>query len=250
MRSFDEYSLHSVTMVNIDRLTDVIQEENKKNKINYVIESGTNVGTGSTRMLAETFLHEDHQPEIITLEANWRNWKKAKNNLKKYSFVKPVWGMSVSTEEAIQFVKEDYALLHQDEFPDIFIDGGEDPIGFYTKELSGEFGNSRFKTFNYIMKQFENRDKKINFGGEDLLRKYLLKYRNDFPLIALDSAGAIGWLEFNIVKETMGTDKYYLLLDDIHHLKHFRSYEEIKQSSEFEILMVDEEGGWVFAIRK
>lgn len=247
MKSYNEYSHHSVSMVNLNNLTKILQDENKKNKIKYVIETGTNIGTGSTRMLAETFVKEDHHPEVFTFEANWRNWKKAKKNLKKYNFVKPIWGFSVPHKEASQFVKEDYALQHQDEFPDIFIDGGNDPLGFYLKELSGEFGITRFKSINYILKCFENKDKNINYSGEDLLRKYLIKYKKELPLIVLDSSGAIGFLEFKIVKEIMGNDQYYLLLDDIHHLKHFRSYAEIKQSSEYNILMIDEEGGWVFA---
>lgn len=247
MKPYNEYSKHSVTMVNIDKLTKLLKDENKKNKFRYVIETGTNVGIGSTRMIAETFVKEDHLPEVITIEANWLNWKKAKKNLIKYNFVKPIWGFSVCHSEAIRFVKSDYALQHQNEFPDVYIDGGSDPIVFYLRELSGEFGNTPFKILNYFLKYFENKDRKINFSGEDLLRQYLLKYRKELPIIILDSSGAIGYLEFNIVKETMGNNEYYLLLDDIYHLKHFRSYEEIKQNPSYKILMIDEEGGWIFA---
>jgi hypothetical protein len=249
MKSYSEYSEHSVSMVNIQNLTEVIRDENKKNKINYVIETGTYQGKGSTRMIAETFVHEVSPPEIITLEANWRNWKKAKKNLEMYNFVKPIWGLSVPKNEAIDFVKGDYAIHHQDEYPDIFIDGGSDPLSFYLKELNGEFGYTPYKLLNYYLKSFEKRDRKIHFSGEDQLRKYLSKYKKESPIIMLDSSGAIGLLEFNIVKEIMGDDTYYLLLDDIFHLKHFRSYEEIKQDPSFKILMVDKEGGWLFAKR-
>lgn len=247
MRHYAEYSQHSVSMVKMDELTKVIRDENAKNKISYVIETGTFLGTGSTRMIAEAFLNENPQPDVITIEANWLHWKKAKKNLKNYNFVTPLWGLSVPNKEAIEFAKNDYALQHQDEFPEIYVDGGDDPLGFYIRELSGDFGYTRFKSINYVLKFLEERDKKKNFSGEDLLRKYLSKYKKESPLILLDSAGAVGLLEFNIVKEIMGDNKYYLLLDDIHHLKHFRSYEEIKQNPDYEILIVNEEDGWLFA---
>jgi hypothetical protein len=247
MKPYSEYSKHSVTMVNIDKLISIIRDENKKHKFRYIIESGTFVGKGSTRMIAETFINEEEKPEVITMEANWLNWRRAKKNLKKYNFVKPVWGFSVPQKEAIQFVEEDYALKHQDEYPDVYIDGGSDPLNFYIGELRGEFGYTRYKYLNYLLKYFEERDKRTKYSGEDLLRKYLLKYQKEVPLIALDSSGAIGLLEFNIVKEMMGNNEYYLLLDDIYHLKHFRSYDEIKKNPAYEILMLDKDGGWLFA---
>jgi hypothetical protein len=113
--------------------------------------------------------------------------------------------------------------------------------------LSGEFGYTRFKLVNLIFKYFENRDKKKYFGGEDLLKKFVSKYKKEVPLILLDSAGGIGLLEFKIVTETMGSDPYYLLLDDINHLKHFRSFKEIKENPSFTILAENVESGWVFA---
>lgn len=247
MKSYDKYSKHSVTMVNIDKLTRIIKDENKKNKIRYVIETGTYLGKGSTRVIAETFLDEKDKPEVMTIEANWLNWKKAKKNLKKYNFIKPVWGLSVPRAEAIQFAENDHALKQRDEYPDIYIDGGSDPLNFYIKELRGEFGYTRHKYLNHVLKFFENIDKKNKYSGENLLRKYLLKYQKEMPLIALDSSGAIGLLEFNTVQEIMGNNEYYLLLDDIFHLKHFRSYEEIKKNPAYEILIMDKDGGWLFA---
>jgi hypothetical protein len=247
MRAYSKDIHFSVSMTNLSQVSEIIKNENKKNRIRYVIETGTNLGLGSTKMLAETFINEEQPPEIITLEANWLNWKKAKKNLEKYNFVKPFWGLSVSKDKAVDFVKNDYAILHHQEFPDIYIDGGDDPKGFYEKELSGEFGYTRFKLVNLIFKYFENRDKKKYFGGEDLLKKFVSKYKKEVPLILLDSAGGIGLLEFKIVTETMGSDPYYLLLDDINHLKHFRSFKEIKENPSFTILAENVESGWVFA---
>jgi hypothetical protein len=247
MRSYNEHEKHSVEMVNIKNLSEMLGEIHSKNRIDYVIESGTNKGTGSTKMLAEAFRVSTDPPRIKTIEANWRNWKKAAKNLKQYPFVEAIWGFSVPGSEAIDFVKNDDALLHHEKYPDIFIDGNENPMQFYLNELSGKFGSSRFKLLNLVLDFFESIDRKTKFAGEDLLRKYLAEHKDSKPMIVLDSSGAIGFLEFSIVKEAMDKSPFYLLIDDIFHLKHFRSYEHIKNDPAYKILMLDEDGGWVFA---
>lgn len=247
MKSYTDYAHHSVSMVNLGTLTEKIREEHRQNNITKVLETGTFIGLGSTRTLAEAFGTEKNIPEIYTLEANWRNWRKAVKNLQQFSYVNPVWGMSVSREEAIEFVKKDEAIKNPDNFPDIFIDGGDNPMAFYLRELSGEFGNSRYKVLNYYYNFLKERDRVDHYKGEDLLRFFLNKFKNDHPMVVLDSSGAIGLLEFNIVKEVMGDKPFYLLLDDIRHLKHFRSYEELKSGNGFELIQVDEEAGWAFA---
>jgi len=45
----------------------------------------------------------------------------------------------------------------------------------------------------------------------------------------------------------MGNKSYYLVLDDVHHLKHFRSLIDIKKDKKFEILCENLEHGWVIA---
>lgn len=246
MKNYNEYSQHSVAMVNTLLLSNAITKIHRTNKITHLLETGTNIGLGSTKMYAEIFKSDLTPPEFITIEANWRSWRKARKNLNQYRFVKPIWGLSVEMKEALEFISVDDALNNPESYANIFIDGGVNPIAFYKNELSGEFGNSSFALINYINMFFENKDRKEYYTGDDLLRKYLTRFKKNTPLISLDSAGGTGLLEFNIVKEIMDNDKYYLILDDIHHLKHFRSYEEIKGNSGFEIIEVDEKAGWVF----
>ena len=63
----------------------------------------------------------------------------------------------------------------------------------------------------------------------------------------MDSAGGIGFLEFTILLRVMRNRPYSLLLDDINHIKHFRSYEHIRKDRRFTILGLDESRGWLFA---
>ncbi len=84
-------------------------------------------------------------------------------------------------------------------------------------------------------------------AGEDLLERYLQKFQTKNPLIILDSAGGIGFLEFSIMQEVMQGHSYLLLLDDINHIKHFRSHQTIKKDPQFSIIKSDEQQGWLLA---
>ena len=55
------------------------------------------------------------------------------------------------------------------------------------------------------------------------------------------------YLEFQTVLKVMGNSEYFILLDDIHHLKHFRSARDIKTDKSFEILGLEQHHGWMLA---
>ena len=83
-----------------------------------------------------------------------------------------------------------------------------------------------------------------------MLEEWLHRMKTRRPLIVLDSAGGVGWLEYQIVVKEMGTAPYLLLLDDIHHLKHFRSLADIKNNSSFTVLGESMEQGWALAAHR
>ena len=93
-------------------------------------------------------------------------------------------------------------------------------------------------------------DRRRRYAGENLLAKSLERVRDERPLVVLDSAGGTGWLEFTTLRETMGARPYVLLLDDVHHLKHFRSLQHVRRDGAFEILGLDEMHGWMLALHK
>ena len=197
----------------------------KKERINLVLETGTHLGLGSTRIIAEAFIAAGAAPDtFITIEANYNSYIQAKANLERFPFVKCVWGCSVDINQAVQFIERDDALHHHENYPDVYIDTFDNPAGFYTREVSGGSGKSGPEGEKF---------------REGLLDRYVYLDEDDgTPLMVLDSAGGIGLLEFQIVKEHFESlsAPFFLLLDDIHHLKHFRSMLAIEADPRFTIL--------------
>src|SRR5207249_2262859 len=74
-----------------------------------------------------------------------------------------------------------------------------------------------------------------------------LSVRDANPLVLLDSAGGTGWMEFTTLRQTMGDRAYVLLLDDVHHVKHYRSLEHVRRDPSFHIIGLDERHGWMLA---
>jgi hypothetical protein len=147
----------------------------------------------------------------------------ARDNLKAYPFVKVHWGRSVAVIDAAPFLEIDLPLLHPENYPDIWCDhrDQENLRQHYLAEMGGPGKD----------------DSPPDWEGEDLLARFLLEHRDSNPLVVLDSAGGIGWLEFNIMIETMGERRYHVLLDDVQHLKHFRSLAYMKEGHGFRILL-------------
>jgi hypothetical protein len=71
--------------------------------------------------------------------------------------------------------------------------------------------------------------------------------KGSHPLVLLDSAGGVGFLEFKTVLQILEGSSFFIILDDIHHLKHFRSYAHIKSDPSFMILGENLQHGWVVA---
>ena len=226
-----------------DTLLNVLTECIDAEKVTAVIETGTYLGLGSTRTIAEAFLKTSLPNEFITIEANWSSWRKARQNLSQYNFVKALWGKSVAQQDAIRFISNDLVLKQHEKYPDIWIDDISDPGRFYIEEIMGKLGDDGHRDFDLVRTCL----KPFIYRGEDLLKKYLGRFRELKPLIVLDSAGGIGYLEFTIVLEIMSHHNYLILLDDIHHLKHFRSFQKISSDKKFTIIALNEEDGWVLA---
>jgi hypothetical protein len=181
----------------------------KNNNIEEIVETGTYNGLGSTKVFAETNV------PLITIETNTNNYNDAKNNLAQYKNVKFINARSLKKNDMMEFIKNDTFLFNKQYLNDCqILTDHEDPIGFYGRELNinGEIEE------NVLFDLINNNKKQIIF---------------------LDSAGGVGYLEF---LEVMKLEKNYLVnkhivLDDIFHVKHFRSYEYLIQHNiEFKIL--------------
>ena len=243
MKLFREYQQASLVMTADDALEAALGRAIERYRITHVLESGTAEGTGSTQMIAKCF--GERTPEaFVTIEANWERWRTARRNLARWPFIKCIWGQTVPVNEAVDFIAHDEAILHHERYPDLFIDDVDDPVGFYTAECRGERQRSSWLTLaEYVDRMFRH-------SGDRVLGQWLERMKEKRPLVVLDSAGGIGVLEYRIVIEQLGGAPYFLLLDDVHHLKHFRSLQDIKHQPSFSILGESAEHGWVLAAHR
>lgn len=210
--------------------------------ITHVLETGTFRGLGSTTMLAEAFAGQPPPAFFVTVEANWVSWRQARRNLARFPFVRPLWGRTIPAVRALDFIRRDEMLRDHARYPDVFIDDVSDPVAFYTREVRGGLGGVA-RNPRYLARWML--DRCTAYAGHNLLEENLLACRDHRPLVLLDSAGGIGYLEFLVTREIMGNRPYWLLLDDIQHIKHYRSYQIVKSDPAFRVLAASENDGWV-----
>ncbi len=243
MKLYSEYKFASISMSKDANFKNMVSQILKTKTVKSILESGTFNGLGSTTMLAEIVKSNSITlNHFYTLEVEEYIFKQAVSNLKPFNFVKPIWGMSLSKQDCLNFIEKDEAINNHENYAEVFIDSLINPKEFYTNEIKGNLSHKAVHTKSM-------KDKIVSFFGprftEDCFEKYIPLIKNDNPIILLDSAGGVGFLEFQTVLKLMGNKPYYLILDDVHHLKHFRSLKHIKNNSAFEILEQNLEQGWV-----
>ncbi len=250
MRKYADYAGASISMSADRQFTDALEDLFSRHDIDAVFESGTFQGLGSTTSLARAIVNNKVAiKHFYTLEVDYKFYRMARKNLKQFPFITCKWGLSVDSSEAKRFIENDEAIREHLKYPDIFIDDVVDPKGFYLNELSGRLSRYQAKkqrltkTIRSWVRSLFRPEK----FSEDLLSTYLPSISAGVPLILLDSAGGIGFLEFNKVRELLADRQYYLILDDINHLKHFRSYRHIQGDPHFSILHESVEQGWLIA---
>jgi hypothetical protein len=250
MKDYANYAKGSISMSKDKVFIDTVERVINNNDINYIVESGTYMGTGSTRTISDILAKNKKKvTKFYTIEVDNTFYRKAKKNLKKYPFVEPIWGLSVDPEEAIRFVNTDDAISNHEKYPDVFIDTLINPVEFYTNEIKGQLSRTGIKP-GLLDKIFKKKTLSKEKFQTNVFKELLPKIKNSKPIILLDSAGGIGLLEFNTVLEYMGNNEFIIILDDIHHLKHFRSLAYIENSQKFTIINKSIQDGWVIASYK
>lgn len=252
MKNYSEYKHASISMSTDAGFIKALDDLFKNNNIQYVIESGTFKGLGSTTTLAKAMLKNNIKiKEFITIEIDKKFHKEAIKNLKQFPFITPVCGLSVNFANAKRFIENDEAINHHEKFPDIFIDSVTNPKQFYLNEIEGKLSSFNQEKKNWWSSIFSNSNIENSaasaYPKENILEYALSSMKDKQPLILLDSAGGIGYLEFSKTMEIMKNHDFYLILDDIHHLKHFRSYRDVTENPKFTILGQDIAHGWILA---
>src|SRR5690242_7832612 len=173
MRLYGVESHASMDMARDPVLRQHLVELIARYRLDVAIETGTFLGLGSTRFIADAFLQVAPPKRLVTVEVNFANWCRAKANLRAYPFIDCRWGLSVALDRALEFLQHDEMLLNHQRYPDIYIDNISDPVAAYSRELRGQAeelermplaGRSSDVAFN---------GKDYLFDGEDLLSRLL-----------------------------------------------------------------------------
>lgn len=182
----------------------------KNFKIEEIIETGTYNGLGSTSVFARTGI------KTISMESCEKHYNLAKNNLQNFPNVELHHASSLPFDEMEQFILEDDIYFSDLVVSEkIKIDGTDQSKDynlskkFYLEEVRG-FSNKKIPTENLLITLIDN-----------------LKNQ----LVFLDSAGGVGFLEFKKFM-TLDSEKLknkILVLDDVSHVKHYRSVVTLKQ---------------------
>ena len=163
---------------NSTRLSSVLTRAIKVFSPKIVIETGTYLGTGSTRTILEAFGHRRPQA-FYTIEVSKQFHEVARRNLSNWPFVHCLWGLSVDKQQALDFVANDPFLKELDPKLDIYVDFLPDPAAGYMNEIHGGLGDSMDME-----------------APQGLLGSLIEQHKQDRPMICLDSAGGLGWMEF------------------------------------------------------
>lgn len=200
-----------------------------------VIETGTYLGLGTTASLIDAVKaskqwKKGNSVHIHTIEANYNNYMKAKQNLSEYEiWVHLYHGLSLDLGECLNFIENDDVLLNHENYPDIYFDS-PDPVQFYSDEVKGQ------------LKAFGEGPQ----GKDGIMYSLALDNSKKNPLFVLDSAGGMGFLEYQRVIGMMGENIFYIWLHDVDHLKHFRSVLHMKDYLDCTML-VSHGTEWVLA---
>jgi hypothetical protein len=167
--------------------------------IEEIIETGTCYGDGSTLVFAKTGL------PVITIESLERNIRQAKFNLRFYNNVTFLHGSSLFVEDMVNFLTDEFPKF---EFPEhVRHDVPTDmTFNFYLEEIRGTSENE-----NLLVPLIKNDKRQIIF---------------------LDSGGGVGYLEFKTVMDNLdfvNLTKKILIMDDVNHVKHYKSVEDLKK---------------------
>jgi hypothetical protein len=183
-----------------------------------IIETGTFEGTGTTAIIGSGLKNAGiTQAEFFSIEVNPKRFDKATENVKKSGInVQLKLGLSIPRQLLLSPVQ-----IHQ-QYVQRVVDG--------------------------IYVEWSEKDRPLAYHHEtnfpdlpdDLLGSLLTHFQNRPDFLLLDSAGHLGYIEFQYVKNRMN-GPCVLVLDDTRHVKHFQSVADMKSDRRFRILTESEE---------
>lgn len=191
---------------------ELIKEFNSNDPPVIGIETGTWLGTGSTKLIIDAYCESEQAfPfDLYTIESNKDAYDEAVQNLSPYPWVHPTHGLSLDYAYARNQIWNDVLLDRIDEYPELYCDAEKDLKQYYLTEISPTVTGA---------------PREDNF-----LEVYINMFQKERILFFLDSAGGLGWTEWTTVMKSMGPRGYLVGCDDINHVKHYRSYMAVKEN--------------------
>jgi len=190
-------------------VTELIQNT----KPSKIIETGTYLGTGTTKIIAEALNGQSYQ--MLTIESNPHSCLQARANLTQYPNIRVLEGLSIP-RRLLPSIDEIEKMLASLEKEDIFVDFQEhERLACYARECSFDV-------------------------PEDLLGICSRYFGHETDLFMLDSSGHLGFVEFAYILSFQRKPCYFIL-DDVYHVKHHKSLELMKNDSRFFISKVSPE---------
>lgn len=185
-------------------------------RFHKIIETGTYLGTGTTTIIA-TALRDlgIRNPKFYSIEINPLHLQAAVNHLRKSGLIDYVTllnGLSVPKKMLPSMEEIERKYVKDIDFDDIFIDHKE----------------SERALLYYQETDFEGLP-------DDQLREALKSFNYEPDFLLLDSGGHMGNVEFNYLINLL-RGECYIALDDIHHIKHHKSFLQIKEDPRFNVV--------------
>ncbi len=178
-----------------------------------IIETGTYLGRGTSTIIWKALNDLGINADFTTIEVNPEHHRLASEWFKANS-------MNVNAELGLSLPRSLLPNLKQ--IHNEFVTGKEFE-GIYYDHNESDRANFYFRETNFNV-------------NEDLLQKTMARhdYKPDFVL--LDSAGHVGYLEFQYFMKLI-KGECYIMLDDVYHCKHFKTLQTIKADPRFKILV-------------
>lgn len=177
--------------LNNSEFKSVINELIANNDIDEIIETGAFNGLGSTSVFADT------KKYVFSVECNYNNFITSSRNLQYYENVCLIHGLSLKRVDLIRFLLNESFEIETKYDSDF-------PKTFYMREINQQV------VIENALEVLCNNDRK--------------------QLIFLDSAGGVGYAEFLYIMDLQPNflKNKILVLDDISHIKHKRSVENLE----------------------
>jgi hypothetical protein len=193
-----------------EAFSEAINQIIKKKKPNKIIETGTYLGDGSTKVIADALELNQIDYEMLTIEANPAYYLRACKNVAIFENVRVLNGLSIP-RDLLPTPNQTEALINDLADENIFVDHQEkERIRLYVQECD-----------------FDVPDRML-----DICMRY---FKNKPNLIMLDSAGHVGFVEFKYMLSLL-KGSCLIVLDDINHIKHYMSFNYMKQDRRFNII--------------